>query len=441
MPGSLKDRVLSSIDAAMATLAEGFVRRWSRLERGYRRPLSWLVRRVKFAFYPLLALAAIGWLVWDWTHARSLSAAENAIFDTVVKWRPFEPQPSGQVVVVDIDECSIEFFRSRGEGGWPWSRQRQADLLEELDRAGVRAVGFDVLFIDRSQVDPDGDRILEAMAEGGGGRFVFESTRLHPDYDEGSSLRASQAPGAFALSADPHDDPFVALRLPYGRAMARYSAAANVARDQDGVLRDLPLHENGWRLGAAVAAAAAGHDGNARSAAAFRDHHPPELAPGNASAANQRGGPVDRWKARLSLRDDRSAAVARTRGADRFHRIRTQRCEADAGRSGDAGCRSHGGSHRSVDRQQRHWDAACGTEIRDRDAADRVDRVGVLPRGTGQEHRLRIRRGEPGAARDGVHRPHVLRFLLRYLCECRLRQRGIRCLPAVCRGSARTRGR
>ncbi len=124
---------------------------------------------LKFAFYPLLAVGAIGWLGWDWTHARSLNAAEDAIFDTVVQWRPFEPKPSGKVVVVEIDECSIEFFRARGEGGWPWSRARHADLLDALDRAGVRAVGFDVLFIDRSQVDPDGDRILDAMAKGGGG--------------------------------------------------------------------------------------------------------------------------------------------------------------------------------------------------------------------------------------------------------------------------------
>ena len=122
--------------------------------------------RLKFAFYPLLALGAIGWLGWDWTHARSLNSAEDAIFDRVVQWRPFEPKPSGRVVVVEIDECSIEYFRARGEGGWPWSRQRHADLLDQLDRAGVSAVGYDVLFIDRSQADPDGDQIAGGDGEG-----------------------------------------------------------------------------------------------------------------------------------------------------------------------------------------------------------------------------------------------------------------------------------
>jgi CHASE2 domain-containing sensor protein len=243
MPGRLADRIFSWIDASLAALGHGFIHQWTRVERSYRRPLSRLAFRLKFAFYPLLAIGAIAWLGWDWSHARSLDSAEDAIFDQVVQWRPFEPRPSGQVVVVEIDECSIEYFRARGEGGWPWSRQRHADLLDQLDRAGVRAVGYDVLFADPSPGDPLGDQTLEAMAKGGAGRFLFGSTRLHRDYDESSPLRASRAPSAFALVPDPRNDPKVALLLPYGEAMARYSAITNVTRNTDGVLRDIPLRE------------------------------------------------------------------------------------------------------------------------------------------------------------------------------------------------------
>ena len=250
MPGGLTNRVLSSLDAGLATLGHGFMRGWSKVERSYRRPLSELAFRLKFAFYPLLAIVAIGWLAWDWGHDRSLNAAENAIFDRVVQWRPVEPQPSGRVVVIEIDECSLEYFRSRGEGGWPWSRQRHADLLDQLDRAGVSAVGYDVLFEDPSQIDPLGDATLEATAKGGAGRFVFASTRLHPDYDAGAPLHASMVPAAFPLEAEPRRDPRVAMLLPYGESMARFSAIANVTRNVDGVLRDIPLHEvaGDWAL-------------------------------------------------------------------------------------------------------------------------------------------------------------------------------------------------
>ena len=250
MLGRLSDRVLSWIDSSLAAFGHGFILAWTKVERSYRRPFAQVALRLKFAFYPLLAIGAIAWLAWDWSHARSLNSAEDAIFDRVVQWRPFEPRPSGRVVVVEIDECSIEYFRARNEGGWPWSRHRHADLLDQLDRAEVRAVGYDVLFVDASPGDPIGDETLEAMARGGGGRFVFSSTRMHPDYDEGSPLRASQAPAAFPLTLQPQHDPQVALLLPYGEAMARFSAIANITRNADGVLRDIPLRETvgDWAL-------------------------------------------------------------------------------------------------------------------------------------------------------------------------------------------------
>lgn len=270
MPRRLLHAVMSRLDAAMAWSARAFIDFWSKVERAFRRPLSRLSRRMGFAFYPLLALGAVLWLGWDWSHTRSLDAAEDAIFDKVVKWRPVEPKPSGRVVVVEIDDCSIEHFRRLGEGGWPWGRQRHADLLDQLDRAGVRAVGYDVLFSDRSTHDPVGDATLDAMADGGGGRFLFGSSRMHPDYDAASTLRAAHLPGAFALRPDSsRPGPRVALLLPYGTSMARHSAVTNIARGQDGILRDVPLRESvdGWALPSLPLQLAA--LGTARAASSF----------------------------------------------------------------------------------------------------------------------------------------------------------------------------
>lgn len=242
--------LLSRIDAAMAASAHGFIDFWTKVERAYRRPFSRASRHLKFAFYPLLACGALLWLGWDWSHARSLDAAEDAIFDQVIKQRPFEPKPSGRVVVVEIDDCSIEYFRLQNQGGWPWSRQRHADLLDALDRAGVQAVGYDVLFPEASQQDPIGDATLEAMAEGGAGRFLFAASRVHADFDAGAPVRASAGPSAFALLGTPKDNPPVAVLLPYGTAMSEHSAITNITRNEDGVLRDIPLRETAgdWAL-------------------------------------------------------------------------------------------------------------------------------------------------------------------------------------------------
>jgi CHASE2 domain-containing sensor protein len=239
------------LDASVTRLNVALMDQWTKVLRGYRRPLARLTLWLKFAFYPLLAFAAIGWLAWDWTHARSLDAAEDAIFDQVLQWRPLEPKPSGRTVIVEIDDCSIDHFRNLGEGGWPWSRERHADLLDNLDRAGVRAAAFDVIFADASLQDPQGDALLEAMAEAGDGRFLFASSRMHPDFDAQATLTADAVPGAFALApAAARPGPAVALMLPYGKAMAANSGLVNVARAGDGVLRDVRLYQDigGWAL-------------------------------------------------------------------------------------------------------------------------------------------------------------------------------------------------
>jgi hypothetical protein len=267
-----RERLLSRLESAFAWLGYTFVNRWGAFERGYRRPYARVALRLRFAFYPLLVLVALGWLAWDWNHGRGLASAENAIFDQVIKLRPWEPKPSGKVVVVEIDDCSIEYYRARGEGGWPWSRQRHADLLDALDRAGVRAVGYDVQFIEPSNSDPLGDATLEAMAAGGNGRFLFGSTRMPPGFDDSpGAIPVSRAPGAFALAAHPQrPGPRVALLLPYGEAMARNSGLLDIARDADGVMRDIPLRKaiGDWALPSL----------SLRLAAAV-DHRPPSAYP------------------------------------------------------------------------------------------------------------------------------------------------------------------
>lgn len=252
MLGKIADFLMTWIEAVMSTLAVAFMDAWTVVEQAYRRPFSRLMTRVQFVVYPLIAVAAVSWLVWDWTHDRSLNAAEDAIFDTVIQWRPVEPKPSGRTVVVEIDDCSIEYYRSLGEGGWPWSRQRHADLLDALDREGVRAVGYDVLFVDTGQQDPGGDDVLEQMADAGNGRFLFGASRQHSDFDDQAGATAvADAPGAFPLTKDAaRPGQRVALLLPTGEAMARNSALLDVTRSSDGIFRDLSLRQTvgDWAL-------------------------------------------------------------------------------------------------------------------------------------------------------------------------------------------------
>ena len=61
------------------------------------------------------------------------------------------PMPEAPVstVVVEIDDTSLDRF-----GQWPWPRDLVADLIDHLADAGVRAVVFDVLFIEPDRLSP-----------------------------------------------------------------------------------------------------------------------------------------------------------------------------------------------------------------------------------------------------------------------------------------------
>jgi adenylate cyclase len=64
--------------------------------------------------------------------------------------------PSGKVVIVAVDEKSVE-----EEGIWPWSRAKMARLIDGLAANGVAAVGFDVIWADE---DVQGRRFAEMAA-------------------------------------------------------------------------------------------------------------------------------------------------------------------------------------------------------------------------------------------------------------------------------------
>jgi len=99
--------LLTWLDAFMASSAHAFIEGWGKVERAYKRPFSWIALRLRFAFYPLLALGAVSWLVYDWTGPRSLDSAEDAVFDQVIKRRPVEPAASKRVIVV-VEEVVAE---------------------------------------------------------------------------------------------------------------------------------------------------------------------------------------------------------------------------------------------------------------------------------------------------------------------------------------------
>jgi len=115
----------------------------------------------RLALYVGLCCTALHLLDVLWARKGSrlpvVSRIEHATQDYVLTTLRGPHAPSGQVVIVAIDERSVE-----AEGLWPWSRAKMARLVDALGQGGVRAVGFDVIWSD---ADEQGRRLADVAAK------------------------------------------------------------------------------------------------------------------------------------------------------------------------------------------------------------------------------------------------------------------------------------
>lgn len=112
---------------------------------------------------------------------------EAIVYDTRLRLtmpRTVDPR----VVILDIDEKSLQEKERGGEGRWPWPRDRLALLLDKLfDKYGIAVVGFDVVFAERDE--SSGIRVLEQLGQRelkGVSQFqsVLDQVRPRLEYDD-----------------------------------------------------------------------------------------------------------------------------------------------------------------------------------------------------------------------------------------------------------------
>lgn len=68
--------------------------------------------------------------------------------------------PPDDVIIVAIDQESLSQL-----GRWPWSREIHAQLLQRLNPEGPAVVGFDIIFAEPEQDDPQADQRLAKAIE------------------------------------------------------------------------------------------------------------------------------------------------------------------------------------------------------------------------------------------------------------------------------------
>ncbi|MCS7152285.1 MAG: adenylate/guanylate cyclase domain-containing protein [Endomicrobia bacterium] len=89
----------------------------------------------------------------------AFSSLENIFYDLRFKLRG-PVKPSDTVVIVKIDEQSLTEL-----GRWPWDRKIIAKTVENLFNAGVKVVGLDILFPEKSDKISD-EKLAKALSKG-----------------------------------------------------------------------------------------------------------------------------------------------------------------------------------------------------------------------------------------------------------------------------------
>ena len=203
--------------------------------------------RLRWILISLIALWAtvhIGWFP-------EASQLDRNSYDQMVKRRLVTPPADPSIIIVDIDERSLEKMKDEF-GRWPWPRETLASVLDWLRAQQARAVVFDILFADPDTINPSSDAAFVQSVQASDNTF-FPILRLNPDNDAISQVRTHQLPGfATPLTGAAAQGPSVAVVPPMFEAIVASGRMGyhNIYADEDGVNRHYQLWQDkdNWRL-------------------------------------------------------------------------------------------------------------------------------------------------------------------------------------------------
>lgn len=158
---------------------------------------------------------------------------ENAVHD--LKLRIFAKKVDSRVVLVDIDNYSLEFYQQEFNIPWPWPRSFYARMLNLLGQA--RAVAFDLIFTEDSLYE--GEDRLFADAAARHGRVLFPVI-----FD--AAARKTPVISRFALDRPPPNasKSFSGVQAPIDPLLNACFAigAVNQEPEKDGLFRRMRHH-------------------------------------------------------------------------------------------------------------------------------------------------------------------------------------------------------
>ena len=187
---------------------------------------------------PTLAAAVL-----SLTRPAALANLEYAAYDRLVRWTPTR-QPSGKIVIVDVDEKSLTSI-----GQWPWRRDVISRLIDSLRDRGAAVVALDIMFPESDRYEGTGrspDAVLSDTLRKGrailGYGLLFDPIGEAPKPCVQHALSLPIIRGAGVQTEDPFFQATSAVcNIPTLTSAAQASGFLNAAPDPDGILRRAPL--------------------------------------------------------------------------------------------------------------------------------------------------------------------------------------------------------
>jgi len=89
-------------------------------------------------------------------------ALEYRAYDFRVKLFADTYKPSDDIIVILLDQYSIDWANQERGWGWPWPRKAYAEMVDFMNRGGAKSVAFDVVFSEPSIYrDANQDEIID----------------------------------------------------------------------------------------------------------------------------------------------------------------------------------------------------------------------------------------------------------------------------------------
>ncbi len=208
------------------------------------------VYRSKGRFYLYLAFFFSIFIILDATTFHLVAGMQHRTFDLIMKNRISYQKADKDIVIVDIDEGSLEAM-SKEYGRWPWPRQVFAEFLENLGEQQPKAVVFDILFSDQDVYNRDSDEYFNEVIAATENTF-FPMLRLNAENDALSQVNPGMIPGMGTIEGLEQQEKGMAVILPHFTAIMESGRLGtnNIYPDKDGIVRHYSIYRehHGWRI-------------------------------------------------------------------------------------------------------------------------------------------------------------------------------------------------